>query len=481
MTTDRDEPHAQNDAVADFFAAARAEVRDGQATDLDWQRIVRQSRQASRRRGRLALLGSAAVAIIAVVAALVWQQHGLSGGVQQGQAIAPSNSATYRSGSTGSPSSVSPSQAVTSVPDSFQTWSVSNAGASTIFALGSQTCGGDVCPVLIRSNNNGNKWNAVHTFTGTDVSAATGKAVALIQPERAITQTRFVNPQVGFVFGGDLWGTTDSGASFTKLSHPGERVLDLEINDNSAVLLSADNCAQGECKGPLYVTRFDPRGGTIARPQGSTVTLSTPISSGRVLVQAGRDFVQLASTSNAPLPPMRLDGTTLVTLKGPSACNGTPLQAMTAATDVKPDVLQLFALCNPVPKPGNKLSYTLVRSNDAGTSWTSVSVWALTLPRLGQTWLAVADEKHLAASAGGPRQTNGVATTGGAGSLMYSTNGGGWFGPATPPPGASLPSTGFDWTASPGGPFFYAIPRDTAGFWETTDFGANWKLVDPRP
>ena len=479
MKEDRDDFTVEDDPVAGFFADARAQVSDEPTTELDWQRIVHDSRRATRRRSRLTLLSSAAVAVIAIVAVLVWQQQGISGGVQQGQAIAASSAVVHSAGPSSRASAVSKAQNPTAVPASFRTWSLSNAGSNTLYALGSQHCDTGVCPVLVKSGTDGANWAAVHKFADTDTSAATGNDIPQIQPERAITQTRFANPQVGFVFGGDLWVTRDSGTTFTKLSHPGSRVLDLEINRNEAVLLSADNCAQGECNGPVYVTRFDPSSDSVG-DSTAQLTLSAPISGGTVLVQHQQAFVQLTSAkSGTPLPPMRLDGTKLQQLKAPGSCYNTQLQAMTAATNT--DTLQLFAVCDPKQLSGDRLGYTLLRSDDSGQTWNSVSTGSLILPRRGDVWLAVADPNHIAASSGGPRDTNGVPADGSAGSLVVSTNGGTVFGPATAPKGATLPPLGFDWTASPGGYYLYAIPRTTAGFWMTKDFGKNWTVVDPRP
>jgi hypothetical protein len=473
------EPAGEHDPVAGFFAEARAQVRDEPATDLEWHRIVQESRRTARRRSRTAWLSSAAVAVIAVVAVLAWQQQGVIGGVQRGQAINASQPVVRTGAPTALRTSVSAAQNPTAVPKSFRTWSLSNAGQGTLYALGSQACGADVCPVLLKSGTNGSTWAAVHTFTGTDVSAATGtNDVPHIQPERAITQTRFATPQVGFVFGGDLWATTDSGSTFSKLSHPGATVLDVEISNEQAVLLSADNCAQGECNGPIHVTRFKATGGAVDGV-GAQTTPSTAISGGRLVVQNGQVIVQLTSaTSDGPLPPMRLDGSSLRTLNAPAVCNGTQLESIAAATITKNPLL--YAVCDPKSLSGNRIQYTLVRSDNAGNSWRSVSIGALILPRLGDVWLAVADADHIAASAGGPRDTSGVPASSGAGSLVVSTNGGQGFGPAHAPKGTAFPRTGFDWLASPGARYLYAIPRTTPGFWMTSDFGGNWTVVDPR-
>lgn len=473
------EPAAGHDPVADFFTDARADVRAERSTDLDWQRIVSGARRSSRRRNRLALMSSAAVAIVAIFAIFLWQQQGIGGGVQRGKAVAGATDQAQTGAPSSSPSSVSSQQAPTKVPDSFHTWSVSNAGQSTLYALGKQDCDGDICPVLLKSGTNGGSWTAVHKFTGTDVSAAnSSNDIPQIQPQRALSQTRFATPSVGYVFGGDLWVTRDSGASFTKMSHPGDTVLDVEINKGQAVLLSADNCGQGVCNGPIHVSRFDPAKRSITESDAQ-MTPNTPVRAGNVAVQNGQVFVQLtASAASKSLAPMRLDGSKLTTLGSPSACSGTALQAVTPATNLGKQ-LKLFALCNPHNSGTSRTSYTIVSSDDAGKSWQSVSVNALTLPRLGQVSLAAADAKHLVASAGGPRGTAGVPAPNGDGSLVHSVNGQG-FGPVAAPKGTKTPKSGFDWTASAGGGIFYAVPRTTAGFWMTTDSGTTWQLVDPR-
>lgn len=474
---ENDEPSSERDAVADFFSEARAHVREEPATDLDWQRIIKQSRRSAHRRNRLAMMSTAAVAVIAIFAIFLWQQNGMESGVRRGEVIAGATDDLTTGGPTSSPSSVSSQQRPTKVPDSFRTWSVSNAGQSTLYALGSQDCSGDTCPVLLRSNTNGKSWTAVHEFTGTDVSAATGATVARIQPQRAITQTRFVTPSIGYVFGGDLWVTRDSGASFTKMAHPGDTVLDVEINQKQAVLLSADNCGQGVCNGPVYVSRFSPAASGIGS-SNAEISPSTSISAGTVTVQNGNAIVQLtASGGGKPIAPMRLDNDTLTDLQSPADCSGTVLRSVTPVTNGTK--LKLFALCNPQPSGASHTSYTIVSSDDAGKSWQSVSHGALSLPRLGDVWLAAADSRHLVASAGGPREVGGVPAPNGDGSLMVSANGQG-FGPATPPKGQHLPRNGFDWTASAGGGIFYAVPRTTPGFWTTTDYGRTWTVVDPR-
>lgn len=471
------EPNAQEDPVARFFAAGRSAVRDAGSSQLGWQRIVRESRRNLRRRNRMVILSAAAVAVLAIFASWTWLQQPLrDSGPQQGQAITGDRGAV-RNDPSAAAQAVSGRQQPFGVPESFTTWSVSNAGHGTLYALGSRSCSGGVCPVLLRSGTNGTSWTGVHTFSGTDVSSATGTDVAQIQPDRAITQTRFATATTGYVFGSDLWITRDSGASFVKLAHPGTTVLDVEIYNGQVITLTADDCAQGVCKGSLYLSRDEAGASSVADPVAS-MSLTTPISSGDVVVQDGQVFLQTASASSGqPLAPKRLSGSKLVTLAAPTVCGDTPLQALTPATN-STSKLQLYALCAPRDR-GSATSYAVVRSDDAGAHWSSVSVGSLTLPRLGQVWLAVADDQHLVASAGGPRDTDGVPASSGKGSLMVSTNGGLGWAAARTPSNDTVPTTGFDWTASAGAGYFYAVPRTTGSFWATSDYGLTWRKLNP--
>ncbi|NNG39872.1 hypothetical protein HJ588_11375 [Flexivirga sp. ID2601S] len=476
--SDEPEPAAHGDSVAQFFAQQRAEVRQEPAGEVTWQRIVRSSRSTSRRRSRVLALTSAAVAVLALFAIWSWQREPMGGsGVRQGQAIA-GNTDTVPSGrSSGEGRTVSPAQQPFKVPETFTTWSVSNAGHGTLYALGSQGCRGTVCPVLLRSGTNGTSWTAVHNFDSTDVSSATGTDVQQIQPDRAVTQVRFASPTTGYVFGGDLWVTRDSGASFSKLPHPGSTVLDVEVFDQQVVALSSDNCAQGVCNGPMYVSVFAPSATSVEQP-AAVYSPDTPVRGGEVTVQNAQAFVQLSvGDSASAIPPMRLTGGRLQPMAPPAACNGRQLQSVTPATNVTGPVL-LFAVCDP-QESGSATSYTLVRSRDGGQHWESVSVGSLSLPRLGQVWLAAADDKHLVASAGGPRDTSGVPANSGAGSLVVSRDGGNGWAPADNTSKQPVPSSGFDWTASAGAGYFYAVPRTTSSFWATSDYGTRWRLVNP--
>ncbi|WP_413769375.1 hypothetical protein, partial [Vibrio vulnificus] len=82
----------------------------------------------------------------------------------------------------------------------------------------------------------------------------------------------------------------------------------------------------------------------------------------------------------------------------------------------------------------------------------------LRLPPMGQLSLAAADPEHLLVSVGGPRGGTSAGNDA-RHTLQVSTDGGAtWTVPDIPD---SPPVNGFDWTGSPGGAEFYAVPRTT--------------------
>jgi len=250
-------------------------------------------------------------------------------------------------------------------------------------------------------------------------------------------------------------------------------VLDVEIWQGDVVVVSADQCVQGTCAGPLYVSRIRPSVKTIKRPTAK-MTLTSPISAASAVVHGGKVEIQLTPTkSGATGQALRLSKHTLVPMKPPAACNGTALQALTVAA--RADHL-LYAVCDPKQRQQN-VSYTIVRSTDSGRHWTVQSSGALVMPRLGQLTLAAGDQTHLVASMGGPRDPGGPTAGTSVGSLQVSRDAGRTFGHVQS--STHLPAGGFDWVASPGAREFYALSHQDPAYWSTDDNGARWKVVDP--
>ncbi|TWE12978.1 sialidase family protein [Rudaeicoccus suwonensis] len=464
------EPVNDDDPVARFFAQQRDSVESQPATDLDWQRILRSARTTTRRRSHVTIIASAAVAIVALFAIWSWQQPTKQTGVDT-TVPAATGQPRLGSGPATAPNSTATQQPF-AVPKSFTTWSVSYAAQNTLYALGAQTCSSDgTCPVLLRSGTDGQTWSAVHTFEGTDVSSATGQTVPSIQPSGAATQVRFATATTGYVFGGGLWVTHDGGASFTQMQHPGDIVLDVEIWQGQIMVLSASGCTQGVCSGPVYVSKISAQSNNDT-DMVATTSPSSAISAGRIVVQNNQTYVELTSSGSAASPSaMRLVGGNLVPLTGPSSCASTPIQALTPATNIS--ALVLYGLCDERVS-GADATYTVVRSTDDGQTWTTVSTSALTLPNLGQVWLAAADEKHVVAATGG-QPAGSASTATGSGNVLVSGDGGGSFAPAA----VATPATGVNWLASPGSRIFYAFTRTNSQILVSDDYGQTWGVIDP--
>ncbi|NHN56888.1 hypothetical protein G9U51_14010 [Calidifontibacter sp. DB0510] len=471
MTPDRRGPAYDDDPVAHFFAEHRAAVREEPATDLTWQRVVH-SRRPRRSHHRLrSFLAASAAAAVAVFGVWSWQQHPFgTGGVRPGQQI--SGSADYAASVASGPSNST--QVPGPVPSSFASWSVSNAGNGTLYDLGSAVCGQQVCPTLLRSADNGSTWRSVHTFAGTDTSQAVGSARPLIQPNRAVTEVRFATPQIGYAFGGALWVTSDGGASFQQVDHPGQAVLGLEVSRNQVMVLSADDCSAGVCRGPIYLSRTTPQAGSAALTTIASADVGTPLRGALLAVQDGVTVVSpIPQKAGTPIPPLvpAPDGN-LDTIPSPQGCGTAPLESIALASNVS---RLMWGLCA-VSSTATTTTYSVLRSTDAGNRWSVAGNRTLTMPRLGRVTLAAADQAHLVATAGGPRSGSATGASS-AGALVVSANGGRSFAPPTS--AAPVPSSGFDWSASPGSSEFYAVPRTTAGYWWSTDRGRTWKVVDP--
>lgn len=481
--SDGTEPAHEDDAVAHLFAAARESVRPADADDLSWQRIVHRSGQRRGLRERMRSNGTsystlAVVASVLVAAFAIWtwaQRPFATTDVRPGSAVGATARDAISSAPTPAPLGVSTLQRPGPVPADITTWSMSYGGTSGLYALGGADCAGETCPVLLRSADDGASWKQVHSFAGTDSSGATGSSVDQIQPARAITQVRMVNTQVGYVFGGALWRTTDRGASFNELNHPGDVVIDVEIWNRNIIMLSADDCVQGRCTGPLYVSRFAVDS-TSAVGQTVQVPSDGDVVNGNIVVTSDGAYLETVDSQGAHKIGY-FDGSHVTDLPAPTVCKGTTLSNLELAATVAHKTV-IYALCQP-HLSGSTRSYSVVRSTDSGETWTVRST-DLSLPNIGQVSLTASTESTVVVSAGGPRVTSGPAASSAAGSLMVSQDGGATFTPVTKAGDTQVPAGGFDWVASPGSTEFYAVSRTQPGYWYSGNNGRTWEVVDPR-
>lgn len=456
------EPAYDDDPVARFFSEHRAAVRPEPADDLDWARISRASR---RRLPGSFLLGAVVAAAVAVIAGFgVWT-------VQSPKSTAPINAAAQTSSVT-KPADQSGPQSPSSVPDRFVTWSLSSGGGKTVFNLGAGSCGDATCPVLLRTQNNGSSWVALHTFD-TTLGAQVRPGSSRINPDDQLRDVRFVTPEIGYVFGGDLWVTRDAGATFTRVEHSGRTILDVEAQQGDLLVVTGDECGSGTCTGSIRVTRMDTAADVVPVTASAVADVQIPISSAQLVVNGGVVYVSLvAAADRSNLAPLRLKDGSLDQLSAAQACSGTTLQALTPALG---NDRHLFALCEPVVR-SSSTTYTLVKSADDGVSWSAVSKGAVRLPTGVRVTLASTDDTHVTAAAGVASDAD-PGTGIGPGTLSVSTDGGLTF---TAKDGRlGLPPTGIDWIASPGRNQYYAISLSGSNYWWTTDYGQTWQAIDP--
>ena len=457
------EPAYDDDPVARFFSEHRAAVRPEPAGDLDWARISRASR---RRRPGSFLLGAVVAAAVAVIAGFgVWTVQGPKSGSPINAAAQTSlpAKAADRSGT----------QAPSAVPGSFVTWSLSSGGGKTVYNLGAGDCGGAMCPTLLRTQNNGSGWVTLHTFDeglgGAQVRPGSGRINAADQ----LRDVRFVTPEIGYVFGGDLWVTRDSGRTFTRMDHPGRTILDVEAQQGNLLVVTGDKCDSGTCTGSIRVTRMDTAATAVPETASAVADVQIPISSAQLVVNGGVVYVSLvAAADKSNLAPLRLKDGTLEQLSAAQACSGTTLQALTPALA---NDRHLFALCEPVSGKSST-AYTLVKSTDDGVTWSPASRGAVRLPTGARVTLASTDDAHVTAAAG--LASDDSAGTGiGPGTLTVSTDGGRTF--AAKDGRLAIPDTGIDWIASPGRKQYYAISLSGSSYWWSKDYGQTWQAIDP--
>ena len=416
------------------------------------------------------VLGAAFGLMVVALGVYALTLQPLGGQVRRGDAVNPGQ--VVSNGDPSSPSVAPPSpQAPGPVPPGLRSWSVVNAGSGSLFALGAADCADDVCPVLLRSSDDGTSWNSVQTFSDADTSSARGDFVPSVQPDRAITQTQFLDPQRGYVFGGDLWLTRDRGQTFTRMPHIGQTVLDVAVDatKDRVAVLSSDGCVQGTCTGPIYLSLVKPSDNAVSRAT-ATLVPTIAVSAASIVLSDGEVFVQLSGSATGPFDAFSLKGTALERLKAPAACRGTGITALTAVTGAR----GLYAVCAPTAQ-GDRTSYTVIRSDDGGAVWSVASTGALVLPSIGQVSLAAPQPTVLVAASGGPRGDVGFVPKGFTALVRSGDSGRSFAAPKVTPASA----TGFDAVTATGGATLYAVPRTASGYWTSDDDAVTWRYVDP--
>lgn len=271
------------------------------------------------------------------------------------------------------------------VPNGFAAMSVTFVGLRTGWALGTSTtrrgtpsaqCGAVGCLQLTRTDNAGTNWYSVPAPPTTLASDGSG-----------VSQVRFLDRDVGWVFGPQLWWTGDGGQHWQQVGTGGQRVISLEAAGDRAFAVFA-RCTPGATSTPggssagCYAYRLYSAtagtgtwrpvpGATSGIGRTATVVLARDtgylLASGTGAERLSRGPVSTAAAWSAVAAPCPA-GHAMPTP------TGTPYQGTLLATT---STDQLFAVCNAGPQSSTGSTATepaaqakeIVSSIDGGRTW----------------------------------------------------------------------------------------------------------------
>ncbi len=460
------------DLVEDFFAGEREHITAHDGNDLHWQSIVRKAR--TQRRSRFVSYAAGVAAAALVIGGVTYgaglRDSGPALTVADGRATAaPSTPGAVSMGQAIPGASASADTSVTQlapVPKNFVAVSMSNVGGGNIFVLGS-SCGdgaGARCPVLIGSMDNGRTWHLIsYVKGGSDPASTPGRDPSA---GNGVTQVRFANAKVGWVFRGDIQYTTDGGKTFRPYGHLGQTVIDVETDGEQVIVTSADGCASAQC-GARHVARAS------INDSGAITEVGTGATGGaledlQVVFDAKVPYVspRWKSAPTSGFEPQRITASGLEPLGGLGGACGSPSEQDVIAT--ADPAGGLFAFCATPGAAMGSIGMAVFRSNNQGSSWAAASSNALIVVNSGPRSFAATSSKDVLAASAGNQDTHG--------SLQVSHDGGkSWHSPGSPPP---MPTKGWAWVGAPGGRTFYAISGDAVpAFWRSDDSGETWTKV----
>ncbi|MDN5797542.1 MAG: hypothetical protein L0H79_17585 [Intrasporangium sp.] len=467
-------------SVEDFFARERDAAPILPSDEVRWRRIVSEARSSSTPWTRYLVL---AAAVLLVAAALGWGV--LRTGPGPGPSSPPTTSAvaTPPTPTTSAQPSTSPGTSPTTsdshptgaprattnqvpallpVPASFRMSSVTTADNRHLFALGVLACPGGTCPALAASDDNGGTWHLVHTFAAP--TTPSGGAPGRPGGSGRLSDVRFANPSVGWVFGGAILRTTDGGRTWRDYAHPGGDVISLETDGTDVVLTASQACSGGTCHGAISVVRA-PVTAASATDVVGTIDGGAGVTGASVSWHASLAYVspRVQPRAGATLPgpvSVRRDG---LHAAGPQGCGsgqGVRIVAPAAGSS-------LLAVC-PSSGAAGHVGFAVESSSDGGATWTLVSTDRLRLVNAGSASFAAADASSLLAVSGGSPDLHG--------SMQLSADGGATWAPPRGRP--ALPPRGWAWVGAPGGSVYYALSADPlGGYWKSTDRGQTWREV----
>ena len=466
-------PH---DPVEEFFARERREVRDLPADPDHWEGMLSESRRPARR-GWLPYLGAAAAAAV-VVGAIAYgttanRDHHTTPATASRQATAtvtqtvtaPATGSSPAPGRTsGGSSSTTPSGPLPA-PVSFEAVSMSNAGDGHVYAMGSARCGDTAphCVAVVGSDDDGATWATRASFPK---SVTSGARSTPGQPNQ-LSGIRFAMPDVGYLYGGSVWRTTDGGHQWRSFDVGGQRVLSLETDGKTVWFVTAGSCQQGAqpdkrgCSDlAVWSAPVDASRATKVR----TLGLAHPVDSAWLSMDGSDAYVSVSyADQSLQTLPQRVSGAP-TTMQRPQGCASTGGVWVwgTARADG-----HLVAVCASASAPAK--TYAVSSSGDAGKSWSrAADAPDLGTPGSAGVWLTAVDAHHLVAVQQG-LPTSGSPVDQPTALLSSSDGGRTWSSP-----GGSGSSQSWSWAGAAGGGLVYVLGGGPGSFEVSTDSGATF-------
>jgi hypothetical protein len=464
-------PH---DPVEEFFARERREVRDLPSGPDHWEGILSESRRPARR-GWLPYLGAAAAAAVVVGAIAYGTTANRGDHTTPATASGPATTTvtqTVTAPATGTTPAPTPSSGPATTtpagplpaPVSFEAVSMSNAGDRHVYAMGSARCGDTAphCVAVVGSDDEGATWTTRASFPKSVASGARST------PDQAsqLTGIRFARPEVGYLYGGTVWRTTDGGDHWSTFDVGGQRVLSLESDGNTVWLVTADSCRHGAQPTKRGCSDLAVWSAPVDAPKATkvrTLGLAHPAESAWLSMDGSDAYVSISyADQSLQTLPQRVSGSpaTLPRPKGCSDRGGVWLWG-TAKADG-----HLVAVCASATEPAK--TYAVSSSGDRGKSWSpAVDAPDLGTPGSAGVWLTAVDAQHLVAVQQGlpTSSTTAEPTT-----LLSSTDGGRTW---SSPQGAGS-SDSWSWAGAAGGGLVYVLGGGPGSFEVSTDSGATF-------
>lgn len=431
----------RDDPVERFFAREREEIDELPGHDLHFQTMLRQARRPrSRRRLWLAAGVVAAAAVGAATAGLV----GVDLPGQERTAAPAGQSSTVSLPPAPSPRTPSPT---TSDPEpldhgEFRPRSISAADDTTRAVLGEARCGADsACPVLLKTDDDGQTWTNVVAFPDLRTTPDTGIADGPGQ----VGILRWADPEVGYLAGSTIQRTTDGGVTWADMPYEGGTVIASEVGDGLVRFVTAGECTEGVCSGPLKVHQAG-----SGDAEASLVVLDDDIEgiTGAAMVVRGTEAFLSVQIEDETSHAYRLgrEATSL------SVCEED--QAVRFATPADGDG-PLSALC--ATTDGTTSEMAVRTSEDSGESWSQPSAPHRVEGRVsGYTLVDSATPVVVTQAEGG-------------GQVLRSEDGGESWSVAAADP------VQWSWVAAGGGNRVYGLAPDAVGYLESLDGGRSWR------